>query len=112
VQVSHVRATDDSISFRVDRTGVPVLVKASYFPNWKVSGAEGPYRATPNFMVVVPTEKHVTLRYGTTHAEWLGRFLTLLGFVGLGVLVWWGRRRRSPGPVGDPAGTMPGPPAA
>jgi len=112
VQVSHVRATDDSISFRVDRTGVPVLVKASYFPNWKVSGAEGPYRATPNFMVVVPTQKHVTLRYGTTHAEWLGRFLTLLGFVGLGVLVWWGRRRRSPGPVGDPAGTMPGPPAA
>ena len=53
-------ATDDSISFDVDEIGKPVLVKASYYPNWRVSGGEGPYRATPNFMVVVPTEKHVT----------------------------------------------------
>ncbi|MFA5882842.1 MAG: hypothetical protein WDA60_03230 [Acidimicrobiia bacterium] len=136
VTVTDVKADDDSISFRVDRTGVPVLVKTSYFPNWQVSGAEGPYRATPNFMVVVPTEKQVTLHYGTTRAEWLGRFLTLVGLVGLGALVWWGRRGRrgsvaaaamaapplavgsapppppapSPGPPGDPAGTMPGPP--
>ena len=25
-------------------SGMPVLVKTSYFPNWKVDGAEGPYR--------------------------------------------------------------------
>jgi hypothetical protein len=93
-KVSNVEATDDSISFDVDRVGRPVMVKASYFPNWTVSGAEGPFRATPNFMVVVPTDKHVTLKYGTTGAEWLGRYLTLSGVVGLGVLVVWGRRRK------------------
>jgi hypothetical protein len=106
-RVTHVHATDDSVSFDVDQVGKPVLVKTSYFPNWRVSGAEGPYRATPNFMVVVPTEKHVTLHYGTTHAEWLGRFLTLVGLVGVGLLVWWGRRRGRAAPA--PAGTMASP---
>ena len=90
VKVSNVRTTDDSISFDVSRTGVPVMVKSSYFPNWEAEGATGPYRATPDFMVVVPTSRHVHLTYGTTSAEWLGRVGTLAGLAGLGALVWWG----------------------
>jgi hypothetical protein len=46
-------------------------------------------------MVVEPTERDVTLTYGTTGAEWLGRLGTLLGLAGLSVLVfglWWRRR--------------------
>jgi hypothetical protein len=66
------------------------MVKTSYFPNWEAEGANGPWRATPNFMVVVPTSKHVKLTYGTTTAEWTGRFLTVVGLVGLGGLVGWG----------------------
>lgn len=110
-QVSHIRAGDDSISFRVDEVGKPVLVKASWFPNWEVDGAEGPYRATPNFMVVVPTQKEVTLHYGTTPAEWLGRVLTLLGVVGLGLLAWWGRRPKKRA-AEDPDGTLSVTPSA
>ncbi len=102
VTVTDLRQTDSSISFHVSRTGVPVLVKTSYFPNWQAAGAEGPYRATPNFMVVVPTSHAVHLTYATTNAEWLGRFLTLLGLVGVGLLVWWGRRRRLPEPTAAP----------
>jgi hypothetical protein len=45
-------------------------------------------------MVVVPTSRHVTLTFGTTTVEWVGRLGSLLGFVGLGLLVWWGRRQR------------------
>lgn len=114
--VSRVRAATDSISFRVDRVGVPVLVKVSYFPNWTVRGADGPYRATPNFMVVVPTERDVTLRYGTTGVEWVARYLTLAGLGGLAALVAWGRSGRRRGRWGHrrpravprpaPAGTM------
>ena len=69
-QRREARATT-RISFKVDQVGVPVLVKASYFPNWEVSGAKGPYRVAPNFMVVIPTSNEVTLHYGYTAVEYL-----------------------------------------
>jgi len=97
VRVTDIEETDDSISFRVSRTGVPVLVKTSYFPNWRASGADGPWRATPNLMVVVPTSKEVRLEYGTTTAEYLGRAGTVAGVAGLGALIWWPLRRRDRG---------------
>jgi phosphomannomutase len=87
VQVSNIHEGTESISFNVDQTGVPVLVKTSYFPNWHVSGAKGVYRVTPNLMVVVPTANHVTLDYGYTPIDWLGFILSLLGVAGL--LVLW-----------------------
>ncbi|HEX2040376.1 MAG TPA: hypothetical protein VHF47_11670 [Acidimicrobiales bacterium] len=90
VAVRNIRAGDDSISFDVDRVGVPVLVKASYFPNWKASGARGVWRVTPNQMVVVPTERHVTLRYAHTPVDVVAWLLTLGGVAGLVVL--WRRR--------------------
>ena len=61
-----------SVSFDVSRTGVPVMVKTSYYPNWKAEGADGPWRATPNFMVVVPTSQHVRLTFATSTAD-MGR---------------------------------------
>jgi len=88
-QVSDIHQDVDSISFHVSETGKPVLVRASYFPNWKVSGAQGPYRVAPNFMVVVPTSNDVKLTYGLTKYEWLGRLGTLLGIVGVGLLIAW-----------------------
>jgi len=94
VRVTHIHQGDDSISFHVSRTGVPVYVKVSYFPNWEADGAHGPYRATPNFMVVVPTSHDVTLRYGSTDEEWVGRLGTLAGIAGLVVLIAWPRLRR------------------
>ncbi|MEI8002005.1 MAG: hypothetical protein WCI50_11710, partial [Actinomycetes bacterium] len=94
IVVTRIHRSRDSISFHVDRTGSPVLVKESWFPNWKVDGAAGPYRTTPNYMVVVPTSHDVTLFYGTTGTEWLGRVASLLGLVGLVLLGLWGRRTR------------------
>ena len=112
VDVTNVHRTDDSISFDVSRTGVPVIVRESWFPNWEAQGADGPYRATPNQMVVVPTSKHVTVSFGTTTAEWLGRLGTAAGLVGVGLLVWWPirrRRRREDRGVGQPGVRNPGP---
>ncbi len=77
--VSRPEVGTDRISFDVDAPGSPVLVKASYFPNWHVSGAEGPYRVAPNLMVVVPTAKHVELTYGREPVEWVAYALTALG---------------------------------
>ena len=85
-QVSRIDVDGDRISFDVSRTGTPVLVKASYFPNWEASGADGPWRVTPNLMVVVPTSRHVELRYGTTPVDLAGWVLSGLGLVALIVL--------------------------
>jgi hypothetical protein len=63
-EVSDIVVEQQSMSFTVDEVGKPVLVKMSYFPNWRAEGAEGPYRVAPNLMVVVPTENDVTLTYG------------------------------------------------
>ncbi len=79
--VSDVVRDNHSMSFSVDRIGSPVLVRTSYFPNWSVSGADGPYRVTPNLMVVVPTSTEVQMTYGRTFVDWLATVLTLTGVV-------------------------------
>jgi hypothetical protein len=89
VQVSNIKSGDDNVSFNVDTVGVPVVVKASYFPNWHTSGARGPYRVTPNLMVVIPTSHHVRLHYGYTPIDEVGIVFSLLGVAGL---VWFVRR--------------------
>jgi hypothetical protein len=96
VDVSNIRTTESSIEFDVSRTGVPVMVKTSWYPNWEAEGADGPWRATPNFMVVVPTSKHVKLTFTTATVDWAGRALSVVGLVGLGGLVWWGMAARRP----------------
>jgi MFS family permease len=105
VTVSAVRVHEESMSFDVSRTGVPVLVNTSYFPNWHASGAEGPYRVTPNLMVVVPTSRHVSLYYGTTPLNVTADGLTFLGLLGL-IGLWWYRpdlrRRERPVPAPPP----------
>jgi hypothetical protein len=89
VTVSDVEIGQQDLSFRVDRVGVPVLVKVSYFPNWQVEGADGPYRVAPNFMVVIPTDNEVRLSYGRSGSDTVFYGATVIG---LGMLVWFRRR--------------------
>ena len=93
--VSNLVVGRSSISFSVDQVGSPVLVKTSYFPNWGVDGALGPWRAGPNLMVVVPTETDVELSYGRTMVDWIGILATLLGLGALGSLAVLDRRGAS-----------------
>ncbi len=77
-RVSDVVIDDHGISFTTNAVGVPHLVKTSYFPNWTATGADGPYRAAPSLMVVVPTSEQVSLEFSRTWTENLGMVLTIL----------------------------------
>jgi uncharacterized membrane protein len=93
-KVSAITTTDSTIGFHVSQVGTPVLVKVSYFPNWHATGADGPWRVTPNLMVVVPTSHDVQLTYGSTSANHLGLLATVIGLVGLVGIYAWPRLRR------------------
>jgi hypothetical protein len=87
--VTNIQVENDRISFDTTAIGVPHLVKVSYFPNWRVEGAEGPFRAAPSLMIVVPSEGSVELQFGRTGAETVGLILTLLT---IGAVAAWGYR--------------------
>lgn len=85
--VSNVSYSNSRVSFDVGRIGVPVLVKVPYFPNWTAHGARGPYEATPNLMVVVPTSHDVVLHYASTKIDWAGDIGSGIGILGAIALV-------------------------
>ena len=89
VVVSDVKVEQESVSFTVDRVGVPVLVKVSYFPNWQVRGASRVYRAAPNMMVVIPTSTDVNMHYGWNMIDYVAY---LLSFAGIAWIVVTRRR--------------------
>jgi len=94
VTVSDVKVGLQSISFHVSRIGVPVLVKISYFPRWHATGATGPYRVSPNLMVVIPTSRDVSMVYGSTPLLTVSNYLSdLVALAGAVTLYFYVRRR-------------------
>ncbi len=77
----------EKIEFTTTAIGVPHLIKVSYFPNWKVIGAEGPYLVSPSLMMVIPTQNNVTVYYGMTYANIIGVSLSILGWVIIGFIL-------------------------
>lgn len=93
--VSNVELSDHRIAFDTTAVGVPHLIKVSYYPNWEARGADGPYRAAPSLMVVVPTQEHVEVVFEDTKADLMGKTLTagmLLFLAGRAIVL---RRRRT-----------------
>ena len=91
VVISNVSIGEESVRFSVDKIGVPVLVRVSYFPNWKVDGATGPYRVAPNMMVVIPTSTTVNMHYGWNMIDYVAY---LLSFAGIAWIVVTRRRSK------------------
>ena len=96
VDVTDVKVGLQTLSFHVSRIGVPMLVKISYYPRWHVTGADGPYRVSPNLMVVVPTSRDVSLAYTSTPALSVGNIVsdvTVIAGVFVATLALRRRRR-------------------
>ena len=101
-RVTNELLENEKLSFDTTAIGQPHYVRISYFPNWHVKGAEGPYLVSPSMMMVIPTESHVTLYYGRTMANTAGQILEVLAWVVLLCLtVWrvivWRRRKKLAG---------------
>jgi hypothetical protein len=94
VTVTHVKVGLQSLSFHVSRVGVPMLVKISYYPRWHVTGATGPYRVSPNLMVVVPTSRRVSLNYTSTPALSIGNVVSDLTVLAGCVAIFLALKRR------------------
>jgi hypothetical protein len=99
IVVTNIVSGAQSISFHVNRIGVPVLVKISYFPRWHATGATGPYRVSPNLMVVIPTSHNVSMVYSSSGAnEWGDRISQLTALLGLVIAFFaalrWRKARR------------------
>ena len=102
--VSDIVVEDHRISFSTEAIGVPHMVKVSYFPNWEATGAEGPWRASPSLMVVVPTEEDVVIEFQDTWAETGGKVLTFGGVASLLIVGFvLNRRRVVTAPEADPS---------
>ncbi|HEX9189932.1 MAG TPA: 6-pyruvoyl-tetrahydropterin synthase-related protein, partial [Vicinamibacteria bacterium] len=105
-----VRETVEAAEIRIatSRPGHPLLVKVSYHPRWRAEGADGPFLASPGFMLVVPREREVRLRYAAR--AWPDAAGILLAAAG--VVAAWALRRRSVGANGEGAVAAPRPLAA
>lgn len=92
--VSDVLIDGHRISFSTSAVGVPHMVKVSYFTNWVARGADGPYRASPSTMIVVPTQENVVIEFESGFVENLGLLLTLVALVLLVVAFLLRRSRK------------------
>ncbi|MBI9075609.1 MAG: tetratricopeptide repeat protein [Desulfatibacillum sp.] len=73
----------EKIAITGAQPGRPLLVKASYHPGWKASGGEKIFLAGPGFMLLFPKSPEVTLTYGPTSSDWIGKALTLTALLWL-----------------------------
>jgi hypothetical protein len=71
-----------------------MLVKISYYPRWHVTGGTGPYRVSPNLMVVVPTSNEVSLNYTSTPSLTIGNIVSDLTVLAGLVTVFFALKRR------------------
>ena len=53
-EIIYEKVEREKIEFYTTGIGQPHLIKVSYFPNWKVTGAQGPYLVSPSLMLVIP----------------------------------------------------------
>lgn len=71
--------SDEKIEFRTNLIGHPHIIRMSYHPNWKVTGAEKIYHIAPSFMLVFPSEPVVKLTFSNGCYDHLGILSTLIG---------------------------------
>jgi len=89
VEIKEIK--NDSLTFSTNYLGTPHLIKYTYFPGWKIKGAEGPYLVSPSFMMVIPFQNEVTLEYSYNTWDKIGFAMSIGSFI---ALLWLLLRKR------------------
>ena len=74
---------NEEIFITTTKPGVPLLIKVSYHPGWRVEGADKVYLTSPAFMLIYPKASNVRLYYGNTVWNYIGFFFTALGLASI-----------------------------
>ncbi|MFA5360485.1 MAG: 6-pyruvoyl-tetrahydropterin synthase-related protein [Candidatus Paceibacterota bacterium] len=77
---------NDYLSFSTNQLYRPHLIKYTYFPGWRVKGADGPYLISPSFMMVIPFQNEVTLEYSYNYWDKIGFGMSILSLMALVLL--------------------------
>jgi hypothetical protein len=83
-----IEQTSSKIVFKTNQIGTPHIIKMSYFPNWKVKGAEKVYMVSPDFMLVYPAQQEVTLYYGKTLTDIIAYLISMLTMIAAVIIVF------------------------
>jgi len=93
----------ERLVFETSAVGRPHVIRMSYHPKWQSMTGEPVLLTEPAFMLIIPEQRRVELRYGTTMADRVGIGLTLFGIIALVLLVIFTRASIGPVSVRGPA---------
>ncbi len=93
----------ERLVFETSAVGQPHVIRMSYHPKWMSVSGEPVFLTEPAFMLIIPQQQRVELRYGATTADHVGVGLTLLGLLVLVLLVILPRASIGPVVVQGPA---------
>lgn len=96
-EVRILRMDRERLVFETSAVGRPHIVRMTYHPKWKSLTGEPIFLTEPAFMLIVPGQSRVELRYESIGPDLIGAGLTLLGIAGIALLALF--PRVSPGPV-------------
>lgn len=67
---------NEEIEIKTSCVGKPHIIRISYFPNWRVEGADKIYLVSPSFMLVYPKQEYVRLYYGKLPIDQISEFVS------------------------------------
>ncbi|MDH3222022.1 MAG: tetratricopeptide repeat protein, partial [Gammaproteobacteria bacterium] len=93
----------ERLVFETSAVGQPHIIRMTYHPKWESVTGERIFLAEPAFMLIVPRQSRVDLRYEAVAADRIGVGFTLIGIAGLVLLVFVPRLATGPVTARGPA---------
>jgi hypothetical protein len=76
----------ERLVFETTAVGQPHIIRMTYHPKWKSVTGEPVFLTEPAFMMIIPKQSRVELRYEAVTADRVGAWLTVIGIVALVLL--------------------------